>query len=425
MEQNLLFKHIKHNYIINEKKCNNIVTEMFGISEGYKNKIIDIDVPLDFEILYITGESGSGKTTILNYFKKNYKLEDIPYDLPLYLWGGNEEQQQIETMKMLSLVGLSDCLMFINTYDELSDSQKARARIYLELISNKNLIVIDEFLSTLDRKTAKCVAYSIQKTIRKYNKKLIVATAHEDLEDFLKPDYVIKGKSFPSRFEIYSKKINHENPFLKNVVIYYGTKEEYKNLLLGELHYKGKYTGGTKEYLYAKINDEIIGVLVSTYNMHTKGRRISRVVIHPSYRGIGIAKELVKKYINDFDNVDVVATMALYNPFFEKAGMKRIEDSIIKSPKNLQKILIDNNFDINKWHNFNYCFEYCKDFKNRKILSEFSKFTTHLIQPGGKKLKDNELKFKIIEEIETASRILYQLRPRKMAKLISNRKENK
>lgn len=319
---------------------------------------------------------------------------------------------------MLTLVGISDATMFVNYYDNLSDSQQARVRIMLELISEKDVILIDEFLSTLDRETAKSVAYCVQKAIRSLNKKAILVTAHDDLEDYIQPTYTIRGKSFPSEFSIHKYNTPRTNIILNNVEFFYGDKTIYKNLRLAELHYKGKYTGGTKEYLFAKYNDVIIGCLVSTYAMHSGGRRISRVVIHPSYRGIGVGVAIVKRYLKDFDNVDVVVAMALYNPVFEKAGMKKVQDSIIKSPSGMKKCLLSNGFDVNKWFSKHYCLDYCDNIEHRILIAEYSKNASSLVCPGGKYLPTEEIKQKIIEDKHTSGRVLYGLRDRVMAKYI-------
>lgn len=191
--------HIIKKFKMDIPPFGNMITEMFGIDGGYNLQICDLDVPENYEVLYITGESGSGKSVLLNELFPNYQQETVP-TTPLFLWGGETNEQQVETMRILTLVGISDATLFINTYNKLSDSQKARARIALELMSNKPTIVIDEFLSTLDRKTAKPVAYCIQKAVRNLGKKLVVATAHEDLSVYLKPNYIISGSAFPSEF---------------------------------------------------------------------------------------------------------------------------------------------------------------------------------------------------------------------------------
>jgi hypothetical protein len=53
---------------------------------------------------------------------------------------------------------------------------------------------------------------------------------------------------------------------------------------------------------------------------------ISRVVIHPKYRSLGLGAGLVRETLGrcGTDHVELVAVMAKYNPFAEKAGMKRI-----------------------------------------------------------------------------------------------------
>jgi len=409
---------INKSFYIEPHEKANIITESFGIDCGYENKICDIDIPNEYEILYITGESGSGKSTICNELLSNYSNEPIPYEKPLFLWNGVEIEQQLKMIEILCLVGLSDATIFINYYNNLSDSQKARARIVLELMSSKETIVIDEFLSTLDRKTAKAVAYCTQKAIRKYNKKAILVTAHDDLTNYIMPTYIIKGNAFPSRWNIEKYSNPHINSIQNKLVLKYGDKEYYKNLRLGELHYKGKYTGGTKEYLYALLEDECIGVLVSTYRMHDGGRRISRVVVHPSYRSCGVGMQMVKTYLKNFPNADVIAVMALFNPVFEKAGMNRVEDTIVKPPTGLKKDLININFDISKWFSKHYCNEFCKEKENRKIISKYGKNSTNLVQPGGKKLTIEEIETKILGDEVTAGRVLWGLRERKLAKYI-------
>jgi ABC-type lipoprotein export system ATPase subunit/predicted GNAT family acetyltransferase len=407
-----MYKKIYKKFKVEPNEKASLITEAFGIDAGYENEVVDISVPINFNIILITGESGSGKTTILNELKPNNILDlEIP-NTPLFEWGINEEH----TLKILSLVGLGDAVLFLTKYVHLSDSQQARARIALELLSDREVIYIDEFLSTLDRSTAKSVAYCIQKAIKITNKKAILVTAHDDLQDYLKPDCIIKGKAFPSRWVVEEKEYTNRNKIVEQCKFKYVDKEFYRNLRLGELHYKGKYTGGVKEYLAVMIGEECVGILVSIYRMHDGGRRISRVVVHPSYRGCGIGVKLVSKYIKKFKGADVVAAMAKYNPVFEKAGMTRVEDVKIKPPSGLKKELIKNNVDIDRWYSKSYCNEVMEDSNMREVLSKFSNKVGHLVCPGGKYLEDCEIKCKIKEDKVTSSRVLWGLRPRIMAK---------
>lgn len=391
------------------------IAEAFGIEGGHILEIAnDLDIPDEYDILYISGESGSGKSSILSEIGETTQV--IIPNTPLYTWGCTTK----ETLSILSLVGLGDATMFVSTYSQLSDSQQARARLALCVLHGDSHIIVDEFLSTLDRKTAQAVAYTFGKAIRKLGLKATLVTAHGDLGPYLKPDVMVTGYAFPSRFTVQKPVWLKENPIVSAISMEYTNKEFYRNLRLGELHYKGKYTGGTKEYVSATLEGECIGILVSVYRMHDGGRRIARVVVHPSYRGCGVGVALVSRYIKDYPNSDVVAVMAAFNPVFEKAGMNRVEDSVIKSPKNLKKVLKDSGMNVNRWHEKRYCHEIMSSNHMRILLSDFAGFATHLVCPGGKNLTAEEVKKKITNDRVTASRVLWGLRERRLAKFVTH-----
>jgi hypothetical protein len=53
---------------------------------------------------------------------------------------------------------------------------------------------------------------------------------------------------------------------------------------------------------------------------------ISRIVIHPKYRSIGLGAKLIRETLPRVSTpcVEMIAVMAKYNPFAEKAGMKKV-----------------------------------------------------------------------------------------------------
>jgi len=65
---------------------------------------------------------------------------------------------------------------------------------------------------------------------------------------------------------------------------------------------------------------------------------ITRVVVHPKYRTIGLGAKLVKKtmLLAGTEYVEMPAVMAKYNPFAEKAGMQKIAQQL--PPKEALKI---------------------------------------------------------------------------------------
>ena len=89
--------------------------------------------------------------------------------------------------------------------------------------------------------------------------------------------------------------------------------------------------------------------------------RIWRVVVKPKYRSIGLGVKLVQDTLHmlDVPYVEIMAVMANYNPFPEKAGMMRVPtESYINHDKgylNALKKLRELGFDLDLLRSKNYC----------------------------------------------------------------------
>src|SRR4029077_5021989 len=55
-----------------------------------------------------------------------------------------------------------------------------------------SLIVMDEFTSVVDRTVAQIGSAALAKTVRQRGQKFIAVTCHEDVEDWLQPDWVYR-----------------------------------------------------------------------------------------------------------------------------------------------------------------------------------------------------------------------------------------
>jgi GNAT superfamily N-acetyltransferase len=73
--------------------------------------------------------------------------------------------------------------------------------------------------------------------------------------------------------------------------------------------------------------------------LNKKLSSISRVVVHPKYRTIGLGSKFVKETLGlaGTEYVEMSAVMAKYNPFAEKAGMRKIVEQ--EPPKEALGIL--------------------------------------------------------------------------------------
>lgn len=397
------------------------IAEAFGISGGYEKTVVDLEIPEKLpHVTYITGESGCGKSTLLDliaeennsniYNHKNFE----PEDGPLWSWAPDEDKG----IEYMSKVGLGDATLFLSTYNELSDSQQYRAMLYKIVLDNPDVVFIDEFLSTLDRKTAKPVSYVFQKLLRRNNITAVVATAHDDLSEYLQPNLEIVGRAFPSRWSINK----YQNRDIKNPIepLKYEMKDAdwYRNCRLAELHYKGKYTGGVKDYIACYYDGRLVGLLLATYRMSDGGRRISRVVVHPSYRSCGVGQRIVEHYLDMEPSADVVAQMAKFNPVFKKAGMERLDNSVVKPPSGLTTDLKSAGFDTDKWYDKEYCKEFMSEKENRRVIADYASELSNYVTPGGKNLENDEVENKLLSEDYTAGRVLWNVRKKELAKFV-------
>lgn len=142
----------------------------------------------------------------------------------------------------------------------------------------------------------------------------------------------------------------------KKLQIARGNLDDYKKL--AHYHYRDSklgpyaaiFTLKPAERFAARLRTDVAGVIV--YTMPTPGselrniatdnlfiglgregrlalinkniRRISRVIIEPRFRGLGLASRLVRETLvkTNVLVIEAMAVMGLVNPFFEKAGMK-------------------------------------------------------------------------------------------------------
>lgn len=180
------------------------VAESFGIGLEDKEFVIFDNLPLTVkqgDIVYITGQSGSGKSLLLRELKaqmiaEGKKVVDldsvtIDPDTPLISQIGKNTNDAI---RILGIAGLNDAYLFVRKPGELSDGQRYRFRLAKAIETGADVWIADEFMAVLDRTAAKVIAYSVQKTARRAGATVIVATTHADMVTDLGPDLFIEKR---------------------------------------------------------------------------------------------------------------------------------------------------------------------------------------------------------------------------------------
>lgn len=186
------------------------VAESFGLGLSDKKFTVykDLSIPLvEGDIVYITGQSGSGKSLALRDMaaelkRRGYTVGNIDdVELRPESLVSQIGRDTTEALNLMNQAGLNDAYLWVRAPNELSDGQKYRFKLAKLIESGAQVWVADEFGAVLDRETAKIVAYNISKAARKAGATLIVATTHGDLVEYLGPTLTIE-KLFGERVEV-------------------------------------------------------------------------------------------------------------------------------------------------------------------------------------------------------------------------------
>lgn len=162
--------------------------DLSHIDEHFKGNI-DIENK-DWNIGLIVGGSGTGKSTIAkecfdeSYFTKyEYKAKSVIDDM-------SEGKTIKEIEQTFTNVGFSSPPCWLKPYHVLSNGEKMRVDLARCILDDKEIICFDEFTSVVNREVAKTTSYAISKAIRRLNKKFVAISCHDDIIDWLEPDWI-------------------------------------------------------------------------------------------------------------------------------------------------------------------------------------------------------------------------------------------
>ena len=147
------------------------------------------NVPKDFSLGLIVGKSGSGKTLLLKEFGTPDEITWSKKKAIVSQTGKTPDQ----AMDALMSVGLNSKPNWVCPFKVLSMGEQYRANVARTIRSGA---VYDEFTSVVDRDTAKSLSVSLRRHIDdKGLKGVVVATCHEDIIEWLQPDWVFNSNT--------------------------------------------------------------------------------------------------------------------------------------------------------------------------------------------------------------------------------------
>ena len=308
-------------------------------------------------ITLVTGASGAGKTCMLRGIHHSLALKS-PADIHIA-----QDQHPLDDHRCmidlldgplesrtttLASAGLAEPRLWALPRPCLSIGERSRLALAITMHHARpsDIVIADEFGTPMDRVSAYALARTMSRWARSKGITLIAATAHEDMEHMLTPDLTVDMNNQTTR----TPSPHNRQP----ITIEHGTISDYRRL--AHLHYRGAQPATHTLVLRATrtcpiVGEILAGVLVvsmptlnsawrnrawpgvfSTESKTINAKRInkhlrciSRVIIDPRSRGLGIASALVRAYLEQPQTTatESIAAMGSVCPFIERAGMQR------------------------------------------------------------------------------------------------------
>jgi ABC-type ATPase involved in cell division/GNAT superfamily N-acetyltransferase len=280
---------------IQNDKYTEYVYDAFDIQNREETSVtipMDIDGLNSFEwnVGVIYGGSGSGKSTIL---KELGGIKTIEFDVDKPLISNFDWLEPEEASRVLTSIGLSSVPTWLRPFRLLSNGEQYRAYLAYLVASSKEgeTILVDEYTSVVDRDVAKAMSLALQKYIRREKKKVILASCHFDIMEWVMPDWIytpLKGGGLerPDYLRLGRPEISLQVSRVEPQTFDFFKKH----------HYLTESVNRTYIFLLFEWNNKPIGINVIGRHLGKNGGfkvfRESRIVVHPDYQGMGIGSKI-------------------------------------------------------------------------------------------------------------------------------------
>lgn len=254
------------------------------------NRSFIVELPgLDEEwrIGCIVGPSGSGKTTVARKAYGPAFDASRKWAKDRAVIDGFGERSVKEISAALTAVGFSSPPAWCKPYHVLSNGEQFRCGLARALLSDKSLVVYDEFTSVVDRTVAKIGSAAVSKAVRRKDAQRFVAvTCHYDIVDWMEPDWVL---------DMASGELARGRLRRPNIAIDVFRCENEAWRMFAPHHYLSASLHRACN-CYLGVMDGVpvaFAALIRAFG-HGNMLRVSRIVVLPDFQGVGIGRAMLR-----------------------------------------------------------------------------------------------------------------------------------
>jgi len=263
-----------------QNKNETITSVQFGLDDIHK---------FNWNIGVILGNSGSGKSSIL---KTIGNIKTPSFDLNKPLISNFDWLEPKDATHLLTSMGLSSVPTWLRPYHLLSNGEQYRASLaYLvSSASDGDIILVDEYTSVVDRDVAKAMSFALQKYIRRVGKKIILASCHYDILEWLMPDWTCSPQKGGTLEKCDYLRRGRPSIELQVSRVEFETWDFFK-----KHHYLTEDVNRSCKFFLFEWNDKpvaIIAAIPQPSGYYNNGIRGSRTVVLPDYQGMGIGSKI-------------------------------------------------------------------------------------------------------------------------------------
>ncbi len=321
---------------------------LFDVPEAKRATLaLDMDVPLDahvWNVGLVVGPSGAGKSTAARALFPDAIVSGYEWDRERSLLDAFDAALGIrEITAALSSVGFNSPPAWLKPFHVLSNGEQFRATMARTFVDPRPLIVMDEFTSVVDRTVARIGASAIGKAVRRANKQFVAISCHEDVVEWLCPDWILEPHAGRFAWRLLQRRPNIDLDICRISRAHWGLFAPH-HYMTGALNQSATCFGA---YYHGRLVAFSAWLpFVGSLRSGKRGRRNHRTVCLPDFQGVGIGAAIADTIAAMWSGLGFEALSRASHPAVMRAhirsplwkqtgfGFSSLDGGLLKGPTN-------------------------------------------------------------------------------------------